>query len=307
MQEITLYTCVRNNRVTGVFTTEDTARRCAGAGAELRAVRAMQMPGSPAARGWAVSARGSWNTLCATAQGVHAQTICAGPCWGMNVQSAIAGLFSPRGDLRMGCVPRPVKLTSLRFYRLDQDDGSEVPENLAQAPFASRCMHDLHQHGAISADALAEDFIAQHECARQRHLALHERLDSGLPALLAEHMLTVACARARGKRGFCGAYLSRVARSLDLRIAQRFTLPELQTLCALLKLQAEPPAKQTSVPEEEAALLARLEQLTPSVRRTTGRRDAHEDPAEIARWILHPEAMILQGPIDLGLPTPINK
>ena len=281
--------------MTGVFTTETAARLCRNA--DVCPIDVPQLPGSPELRGWVASARGKWTIVSMTPQGdVQSQTLRPGPCWGVNVQTAIAGLFAPEDDARHGCVPRRVELTSLRLYQLDHDYGANCPENLRLERYAGLCVREMQHSGALSAPTLAADFIAlqaQQEAHRQQRRA---RIDSGLPLLLAEHLLATACRRAPGKQGFCGTYLSRVARNLDLRIARSFTLRELQALGAMLHLQEGLPIDPAAIPaDEKAALLSRLEALTPAVRRTTGLRSEDEDPAALARWILHPETMAIDG------------
>lgn len=304
MKELTFYAVTRHGQVTGVFTTEEAARRCDKA--EVSPIRVMQMPGSPDERGWVVSTRGKWTSLSMNAQGVQSQTIRVGPCWGVNVQTAIAGLYAPGGDLRKGCLPRRVELSNLRLYQLDRDYGPNGPGPLELMILSQRYMSQLQQSGTLTGESLSEDMIAMYEQYEQDCREKKERLDSGLPDLLAEHLLAEACRRAPGKRGFCGTYLSRVARDLDLRIARTFTLRELRILGALLDLKGDEREEPividlsdvdlTAVPEQEkAALLARLDGLIPRVRRTLGRRDDAEDPQAIARWILHPEGGILEG------------
>lgn len=304
MKELTMYAITRAGQVTGVFTTEDAARACERA--EVTPLTVLQLPGSPELRGWVAAARGKWTSLSMDAQGVQSQTFRPGPCWGVNVQTAVAGIFAPGGDLRRGCIPRNAELTSLRLYELDRDYGAQCPDNLALVIFAGQCISQLRQSGEISGEALSEDLIALHEQYEQRLRERQACVDSGLPELLAEHLLAVACARAPGKRGFCGTYLARVARDLDRKVARCFTLRELKILGALLKRKdgwAERLADidlsevdLTSVCEEERAeLWARLDKLTPQVRRTTGVRHDDEDPAELARWILHPETMAIDG------------
>lgn len=288
MKEFTLYAVARSGQVTGVFTTMEAASRCEKA--VVSPICVPQLPGSNDMRGYVVSARGKWTSVQMTPQGVHSETFRPGPCWGVNVQTAIAGLFAPGGDLRLGCIPRRMEVTSLRLYRLGHDYGARSPENLALSFGVSDCVCELQQSGALSARTLATDYIALHERNEQRRQEMAARHDSGLPDRLAEHVLAVACARAPGKRGFCGTYLTRLARDLDLKIAREFTLRELQTLGAMLNLQEDLPIDPAEIPQaEQAALLARLEALTPPVRRTTGIRHADEDTAALARWILHPE------------------
>ena len=312
MKEMTLYAITRAGQVTGVFTTEEAARTCKNA--EVSPLTVLQLPGSPELRGWVAAARGKWTSLSMDAQGVQSQTFRPGPCWGVNVQTAVAGIFAPGGDLRRGCIPRNAELTSLRLYELDRDYGAQCPDNLALVIFAGQCVSQLRQSGRISGEALGEDLIALHERYEQGRREKQARMDSGLPELLAEHLLAVACARAPGKRGFCGTYLTRVARDLDSKVARCFTLRELKILGALLKRKdgwAERMADidlsdmdLTAVPEEEMAeLRARLDKLTPPVRRTAGVRHDDEDPAEIARWILHPETMVIDG-AEIDIPEP---
>lgn len=295
MKEITLYAAARKGQVTGIFTTPEAACRCRDA--TVTPIRAPQLPGSPEMQGWVAAARGVCTTMSMSPQGVvQSQILQTGPCWGVNLQTAIAGLFAPGGDLRWGCIPRNVELTSLHLYRLDLDYGKPPEAGMHLDVCVERCVSELRLHGALSTGTLAEDFIAFHIQDMQYRRELRQRLDTLLPERLAEHLLSVACARAPGKRGFCGTYLSRVARGLDVRIARRFTLRELQILGAILKLQENPLIDPAAIPQEERAeLLARLEQETPQVRRTTGLRRDDEDPAEIARSILHPEAMAIGG------------
>lgn len=298
MKEMTLYAVIRDGLVTGVFTTQEAASRCGNA--EVSLIRVPQLPGSPEARGWVIAALGEWTSLSMNAQGVQSETVRVGPCWGVNLQTAVAGLCAPGGNVRMGFTPRHVTLTDLRLYRLDQDDGLQCPDNLRIC--AAFCLCDLQAHGAFPDEELGEDYIALHEREEQRGRDMKERLDSGLPDLLAVHVLGVACARAPGKRGFCGTYLSRAARDLDLRIARCFTLREMEILCEELQLQADLPVDLTEIPaEEKQKLLSRLDRLTPRVRRTTGVRSENEDPTALARWILHP-GMMDTGDLDIDIP-----
>lgn len=290
MNEMTLYTVARKGQVAGVFTTEEAARACENA--EVSRIRAPQLPGSPDGRGWVAAAWGEWTSMRMTAQGVQSQTVPCGPCWGVNVQTAVAGLFAPGGRLCMGYVPRDAALTDMRLYRLDHDYGMCCPENRMLTLFASCCMGQMRRTGAFSDETLGEDYIALYEREERRRSEMNERIASGLPELLAIHALGDACARAPGERGFCGTYLSRVAEGLERRIASHFTLQELRILGALLKLQDDLPVDLAAVPEKERQELRLcLEKLTPCVRRTTGIRCEDEDPMEIARWILHPELM----------------
>lgn len=299
-----MYAITRAGQVTGVFATEAAARACDRA--EVSPLKVLQLPGSPDLRGWVAAARGKWTSLSMDAQGVQSQTFRPGPCWGVNVQTAVAGVFAPGGDLRRGCIPRNVELTSLRLYELDRDYGARCPENLNLMIFAGQCISQLRQSGEISGEALSEDLIALHEQYEQRLWEKQARMDSGLPELLAEHLLAVACARAPGKRGFCGTYLTRMARDLDRKVARCFTLRELKILGALLKQEEGWEDRMAGINlsdvelhavsgEDQEELLARLDKLTPQVRRTTGVRHDDEDPAELARWILHPEAMGIDG------------
>lgn len=288
----TLYAIRRGGSVVGVFTQEEAAQARRADAVEI--IPAPCLPASQAMPGYVAMARGKWASFSMTAQGVHSETFRPGPCWGANVQTAIAGLFAPGGDVTHGCIRRRITLTQLRLYRLDHDYGAACPENLHLLGFASRIADALCTQGKLSETLLKEDCLAAYHRLLERRREQAEISRSEAPDMLCEHLLAIACRRAPGKRGFCGFYLSRVADSLRSSVRRHFTLQEMRLLAGLLALPTpEAIPAQALCAQEQQALLTRLEALVPRVRRTTGLRHENEDPHALAHAILHPEEMLL--------------
>lgn len=115
---------------------------------------------------------------------------------------------------------------------------------------------------------------AWREESRRKH-------ESGLAPLITQHLMTAACRRAPGKRGFCGRYLSIVAERLELKVLTRFSARELYALAALLRLRQDAAALQDMTAEQKRNLLMRARNLIPAVRRTTGVR---VDGDDVCQW-----------------------
>lgn len=264
-----MYLAEANGRIRGVFSTREAAEETRAD--NIREIVPVQLDGSPDYSGWVALAEGEWTSVSMTVRGVQSETARLGPVWGVNVQSAVAGLFGPGFDRRN------VELTRLLVIRIGRNYGACPPPDLKQDDLLGSIPWHIENARGLPEEIRRGDYISawQERIAEQR--LRQQKADSPQLALLTEHLMQAACDRAPGNGGFCGTYLSNVERRLEPRILRAFSLWEMRLLTVLLGLAEDPKARRaldsgdvTAARQEE--LLLQISALTPTVRRTMGRR-----------------------------------
>ena len=173
-----LYAAMRGTDCAGVFSAEEKAADIACD--RLVPIECLRLEGSPRSAKYACLSAGTLAILRRAEDGFDADHLDVGPCWGCNVQSAVAGLYGPYLD-RKG-----LALTCLRLYEINREY-PEPPENL-QAEFSFLCCPDEAAF-RLSAEDLAADCIAHYlrciappteaELARQHDAAVSSAMLTG--------------------------------------------------------------------------------------------------------------------------------
>lgn len=213
-----LYAAMRGADCAGVFSAKDRAADIACD--RLVPVECLRLEGSPAPAQYACLAAGTQAILRRTEDGFDADHLDVGPCWGCNVQSAVAGLYGPYLD-RKG-----LELTCLRLYEIDREY-PEPPENL-RAEFSFLCCPDEAAF-RLSAEDLAADYIAHYlRCiAPPTEAELARQHDADL---VADRLLALSI---REGAQVCGMPHRRLHRRMTEAVARSFTPEELHLLAVL--------------------------------------------------------------------------
>lgn len=271
LQGMTAYLAETAGEIRGVFREEREARET-GAGS-VREILLRQLPGSPAECGWAVMAEGSMGLVTAVDGEIRAETLQLGPVWGVNVQSAVAGLFGPS-------YRRTVELDRLVMVEIGRDYAQDRLLVFDLFNGFREVAEQIGRAGAIPQDVLTRDYLGNYfREARQAQ----ERLSASAILeceMIAEHLMNRAQEKA-GKGGatfLSAALLEQAQIRLENRLHNIFTPDELKCLAWQLGLTKEKPREAESVPEQRQAMLkARVDKLMPALKRQRRRIDDMED------------------------------
>lgn len=261
LQGMTAYLAETAGEIRGVFREEWEARE-RGAGS-VREILLRQLPGSPAECGWAVMAEGSMGLVTAVDGEIRAETLPLGPVWGVNVQSAVAGLFGPS-------YRRTVELDRLVMVEIGREYAQDRPLVFDLFNRFREVAEQIGRAGAIPQDVLTRDYLGDYfREARQAQ----ERLSASAILeceMIAEHLMNRSQEKAgKGGATFLSATLLEQAQiRLENRLHNIFTPDELKCLAWQLGLTKEKPREADSVPEQRQAMLkARVDKLMPALKR----------------------------------------
>lgn len=225
-QTMKLFAAMRGKECIGVFSQED--RAAVVACDEIVPMEPAWMEGTPAPCGHVCCASGTWITLERIECGLNAEYTDVGPCWGVNVQSAIGGLFG------QPVTRRSSELTSVQLYEIDRDYSVRLPENLK------------HLYGALC-DTFAEDEIPDEKKMTFDYIDLHlqnlryleeqgSKYDSLYLACIVDALAEQAWGHTRVR---CANPVEHYRQRMERRFAHFFTLTELRILTVLWGLRAD--------------------------------------------------------------------
>ena len=258
-------------RVLGVFAGPAEAAQAG----EPREIAVRHLTGSPETDGCVWQAEGMWSTVTMAAGELRAEHCDVGPSWGVNPQSAIAGLCGATHDRR------GVELTALRCWPTGRAQAGE-PQNLARTWPFDTIIHRAMPTLPDLLEALAEDYPALYRRSLEADGARRDKCASEALELLTEKLVRIGRRHWLDAPSEDGLTLRRAVRVTERKLCREFTLEELEILCVLLRLQesaeiASRLDKGEITREECAALRERLKPLIPRVRSPLGRRAYVED------------------------------
>lgn len=261
------FAAMRGQDCIGVFSAED--RVAAVSCDEIVPIDPAWLEGTPAPCGYVCCAAGTWVTLDRMEGGFNTQYTDAGPCWGVNVQSAIGGLFG------QPITRRSIELTSVQLYEIDRDYSVRLPENLK------------HQFGSLC-DTFAEDDVPDGKKMTFDYIDLHLRnlryleeqgskYDSLYLACIVEALTERVWSHRRVR---CANPVEHYRQRMEHRFAHCFTLPELRILSVLWGLRADDTVTSQlisgRIPPEQAQDILERAQLC----RRSGIRQQQENPGK---------------------------
>lgn len=221
-----LYAAMRDQTCIGVFSDEE--RAAAVTCDEILPIEPAWLAGTPEPCGYACLAAGTWITLERIEGGFEAHYTDVGPCWGVNVQSAIGGLFG------QPVTRRNIELSSLQLYEIDRDYSVRPPENLKH-DYRFLCDVFAGKDGP-SREELAFDHIERH----LRNLRYLEKQGAKYDSLYLEVILDKLSELAwRRRPPRCGYEARNFRQRMEKQFARRFTLTELRILTVLWGLRAD--------------------------------------------------------------------
>lgn len=244
-----LYAAIRGKDCIGVYSSAEKA--AAVICDEIVPIEPARMEGTPAPCGHVCCAAGTWITLERIEGGFEAHYTEVGPCWGVNVQSAIGGLFG------QPFTRRNIELSSVQLYEIDRDYSVRLPENLK------------HQYGSLC-DMFADDDVPDGKKMAFDYIDLHlrnlrylEEQGSKYDSLYLEVILDKLSELAWKRRPpRCGNEARNFRQRMERQFVHRFTLTELRILTVLWGLRADDTVTSQLIrgeisPEQAQDILAR--------------------------------------------------
>ena len=259
---MTVYLAYQDGRITGVYTAPERAK-AAGA-EEIRPVEPAHLPGSPEDEAHVLMAQGTAAVMSVTDGAFTTEVFDVGPSWGVNVQSAVAGLFGP------GFIRRSVSLDCLTVYAVDRSCEDAPPLVFTGAHRFRRVADLMGECGGVPENVLKTDYLGLYfEDARrmEERLSRHGYREG---ELICVHLMSLAQqdAAQRGVSHFAASQMERAEVRLLNRLHNTFTPAQLKCLAHLLHLIDEPVPEADAIPEEQhALLLEKVMRFVPKLKR----------------------------------------
>lgn len=186
------------------------------------------LEGSPAFAGYVCLAEGTWSFLTRNGDAFQTEYHDVGPVWGINMQSAVGGLFGHSFHRKT------IQLSVLRIYQVDHDYSEGSPENLSDR--FHFLAHRLTNDRAFSHDVLTADYIAQYFEEKRRAAQTAEIRESKYKQLVLDKLLSM---KFENQNIRCARPVVHAEKKLDTILSRLFTLKELQIIAVLWGLEKD--------------------------------------------------------------------